>query len=99
MEKLNLLISCPSLFPPLDSSSLACKLAYNKRLALENSDLEVALSSSTGKFKHMEWLLSDIRDNSCVIVHYKAVPPNIVTFMQILITTCPALFYVVAYLC
>lgn len=97
MGKLNLPISLfyPSLSPALDSSGLVCKLAFNKRLALENCDLEVALSSYTGKY--MKWLFSDTCIN--LIVPDKAIAWNILTVMQILIMTLPALSYVVIYLC
>lgn len=99
MGKRNLHVSLfyPSLSPALDSCSLACKLAFNKSLALENGDLEVALSSYTEKLKHMKCLFSDT--SIILIVHGKAFPGNIFTVMEILIRTLPALSCVVIYLC
>lgn len=98
MGKLNLPISLfyPSLSPALDSSSLVCKLAFNKRLALENGVLELALSSYAGKLKNRKCLFSDTCIN--LTVHGKAIAWNILTVMEILIRTLPAL-YVVIYLC
>lgn len=99
MGKLNLPASLfhPSLLPVLDSSSLACKLAFNKSLALENGDLEVALSSYTEKLKHMKCLFSDTSIN--LIVPDKAFAGNLFTVMEVLIRTLPALSGVVIYLC
>lgn len=91
LGKLNLPVSLfyPSLSPALDSSSLVCKLAFNKRLALENGDLEVAESSYTEMLKSMKWLFSDTCIN--LIVPDKAIACNILTVMEILIRIVPAL--------
>lgn len=97
MGKLNLPISLfyPSLSPVVDSSRFVCKLAFSKRLALENCDLEVALSNYTEKLKDMKWLFSDTCINH--IVHGKAFAGNILTVMEIVIRTLPVLSCVVVY--